>query len=950
VTDQTTPSIDVAGLLEGVLAALFGVAARVSPPTLVHPVLGHVETTVRGLWPALTQTTASTEPTTPARLLTPRGLRGFLIGAGATSQPMGKLSMLGLPIDPLQESWSPDGATIGEISVQVVDDASAEPEGALAAPASRLSLTTSAVDAIWKLDPLAIDDDTGAALAAAYSDLMTAALVTRVDTAEFQGAAAGRPLDDLLAEGRHYLAKTASTWLTMVLGLVRLRAAQQADASAADYVMELNATVAAYNQTKATPSASPFETYLAEEFLASHSSILPLPDAEGSVDGGHFTDVLRSAVRYTHAGSPINEDGGPDHPPDAGTNPGSPSDPIVASAVALAGQLRTYTTDPVERWESDKGDSSSFVQRALLGAGITVFDPGPSHLNVWNTYAFATRDNVFVTVPATAARPGDVLVQGGYRTVSGNVTWQGHCGIFTQKSARNPALLEGISMDRQGPTLSGVWGADPPEGNYDFGANIIVRRIRPDEDLIQEIAQHLVIEAGLGIDPDRDALEARAASTLRQALEAQGSGGVLQPIAGVAITPASLAANIRIALNLDSRTPVTWDHVVALLKEILQESDPFSGFKTIEQMHRMSDQLRPTLGATDPDEDGVDLAALASQLQTEALSDTSVPPPSLTSGTLLPPGPPPMGTGIIVPSPQIRSALRAGRRFFSKILTPSTQETGNIVEVIIQADYVLQHPGHEVLIDLDIWNSVLSKWTPLGGTPQLDQIKNLLTSPATSRQFKPDICDLTSREIFEIKPFRKVFLGLAQLYIRYLVPLNVGLYGFTLAKAILESINAAGQVTISVPTTVKPFLPGVDFKSPRWYPMPDGSWAFVMLVAPGVIGYQLTSEIGKDAYEPATVTKQRDAIKDAMAAMIAAAAAAAGARNVSGRPFTPDDLPDLFVPAPSGTSAGDARILLAIAVGLLLVGIIAANVASGGGAAPATLPIFRALPMLPIFG
>ena len=70
---------------------------------------------------------------------------------------MGKLTMLGLPVDPLQESWSPDGATIGAIAVQVVDDASAEPGDALAAAASRLSLTTSAVDAVWQLDPLAAE-------------------------------------------------------------------------------------------------------------------------------------------------------------------------------------------------------------------------------------------------------------------------------------------------------------------------------------------------------------------------------------------------------------------------------------------------------------------------------------------------------------------------------------------------------------------------------------------------------------------------------------------------------------------------------------------------------------------------------------------------------------------------------------------------------------------------
>jgi hypothetical protein len=509
VADQTTPSIDVAGLLEGVLAALFGVAAQTSPPTLVHPVLGHVETRIRGLWPASTQTTAPTEQSAaPARLLAPRGLRSFLVGAGAASQPMGKLSLLGLPVDPLQAAWSPDGGTIGEVSVQVVDDASAEPGDALAAAASRLTLTTSAVDAAWGLDPLAIDDDTGAALAAAYADLMTATCLGDADTAEFQAAAAGRPLDDLLAEGRQYLAETASTWLTMVLGLVRLRAAQQADASAADYAAQLDEIVTAYNQAKASLSASPspFTTYLGEELLAGHPSTRPLLDADESVDGGHFTDVLRSAVRHTHAGSPIDEDGGPDHPLDAEADPGDLGNAILASAAALAGELRTYTQDPVERWEDDKGDCSSFVQRALFGAGGALFDPGPTQRNVWSTLAFATRDDVFVTVKAADARPGDVLVQGGYKTVNGAVTWTGHCGIFRRQSPTEPDLLEGISMDKQGPTQKGLWGADPPKAYYAFGANLLVRRLRTTGPVVPAVPAAQLIRLHFPVDVTADSV------------------------------------------------------------------------------------------------------------------------------------------------------------------------------------------------------------------------------------------------------------------------------------------------------------------------------------------------------------------------------------------------------------------------------------------------------------
>jgi hypothetical protein len=485
VSDQTTPSVDVAGLLESVLATLFGVAADLAPPVLVHPVLGRVETQLQGLWPAPAQPAAAAAggppSPVPARLLGPRGLRGFLIGAGASSQAMGKFSLLGLAVDPLQDGWSPDGGAIGDVSVQVIDDASAEPGGALSADATRLSLTTSAVEAVWGLDPLTIDDDTGAALAEVYADLMAAALVARAGTADLQAAAAGRSQAEVLAEARAYLAAIAGDWLAMLLGLVRLRAAQQADAGATDYDAALQAIVTTYDEARAAlaQATTAVTAYVGSQFLGGHRSTAPLPDAGTSVDGGHPTDAVRSAVRHTADGGVVAEDGGPDHAADAGADPGDLGNAILAAAIALAGQVRTYSTDPVKRWADDTADCSSFVQRALFGAGLTAFDPGPTHLNTWNTLAFASQDDVFVTVRPADARPGDVLVQGGYATAGdGGVVWKGHCGIFRRRSAAHPELLEGVSMDLHGPTLKGLWGADPPSGYYHFGANLLVRRLR----------------------------------------------------------------------------------------------------------------------------------------------------------------------------------------------------------------------------------------------------------------------------------------------------------------------------------------------------------------------------------------------------------------------------------------------------------------------------------------
>jgi hypothetical protein len=164
---------------------------------------------------------------------------------------------------------------------------------------------------------------------------------------------------------------------------------------------------------------------------------------------------------------------------DVGACPGDLGHAVLASALALASRLLTYDADPVRRWADDRADCSSFVQRALFGAGVAAFDPGREHRNAWTARAFATRDDAFVTVSAAEARPGDVLVQGGFATAAGGVTvWKGHCGIFRQRSAAHPELLQGVSMGRRGPAVKGLWGAGPPCGHYPFGAGLLVRRPR----------------------------------------------------------------------------------------------------------------------------------------------------------------------------------------------------------------------------------------------------------------------------------------------------------------------------------------------------------------------------------------------------------------------------------------------------------------------------------------
>ncbi|MFC8660727.1 hypothetical protein [Streptomyces sp. NPDC057199] len=437
----------LSGLVEAVLGALFGVAAAQDPPALVHPVLGRVENRLAYLWP-----TGQRDGQPPARLLTPAGLRTFLLGAGADSQTLGKLDVLGLPADPLQQAWSGDGTAIGGLELRIAEDGAAPPTRL--EPGGSVTLTLSAVKALWSLGP-----DSGAegvaAASAAYADLLAAALV-------------GRPRAGDLAQARTYLAATASSWLTALLALVALKVAQQAGTGDPDPEPAIDRVVAAYNALRTDRPG-----HLADDFLGGHPATRPMPEKTASVGGGRVDDVLRSALRHTAAGSPVAEPGTSKDTPVSGPAPDVDST-VVEAALKLAAQAPQYTTDTSRRFDDGFGDSSSFVQRALAAAGLTAFEPTEGVR--LTSYDIVARDDLFQTMRRSSARAGDVLVQGGFAVVDGAVTWVGHCGILVGESASRPGLSDGISLDARGPTLAGLWGA--PGGSYGFAANLLVRRPR----------------------------------------------------------------------------------------------------------------------------------------------------------------------------------------------------------------------------------------------------------------------------------------------------------------------------------------------------------------------------------------------------------------------------------------------------------------------------------------
>ncbi len=450
-----------------------------------------------------------------------------------------------------------------------------------------------------------------------------------------------------------------------------------------------------------------------------------------------------------------------------------------------------------------------------------------------------------------------------------------------------------------------------------------------DDHLIAEIARNVVALAGWGTDPDRDALEGSVVAALHAALEAQGTGGTYNPVAGAQITPVGLARGIRAVLNLSDSAPVGWRQVSAVLQELFQDQDPFSGFKLLDKVKQMPQDLQPSWDATDPEEADPGVISLAAQTIQDVVYGSD------DMGAAAFPAPAATGTvASIAISNLIKATMRRNKKFFSTILQPQTQKWGNEVERIIQADYILQHPGHRVLIDFDVWDTAMQAWRVLDNHGLEDLVRQSLVSLAGDR-YKPDICDLDSREVFEIKPLRKVFTGLAQLYLHYLIPLNVCLFGFATAKAVLESMDYPFTGNLSLPE--QPFLPGKDFKSPRWYPLSKGSWVFVMLAAPGVIGYQVISDVGDDAVEKESL-EDRKRLLELMAAMIAAAVAALGARNVSGRPFTPDDLPPLAAASGPGVTTSTDLVFWIMFLGIAaLAGLVLAP--------EVTLPILTRIPL-----
>jgi hypothetical protein len=210
---------------------------------------------------------------------------------------------------------------------------------------------------------------------------------------------------------------------------------------------------------------------------------------------------------------------------------------------------------------------------------------------------------------------------------------------------------------------------------------------------------------------------------------------------------------------------------------------------------------------------------------------------------------------------------------------PSTSPAGEIAHAIIQADYLAGHLGNLIIFDdrgtTGDTNS-LGRWIlqKASSIPAYSQVLGWLTSAVTGLAGEPDILDLTTCEVYEIKPIRQFYQGFAQLYGTYLARLNIGALGATAAQALLAAYNANGQPGPGFSSTVSFYAPGTKWMPKAWYPVSPNLSIIAFRAIPGLILYQYTTGKQQSLQTQADLSKALEAISNYMARAAVAAAAA----------------------------------------------------------------------------
>ena len=362
--------------------------------------------------------------------------------------------------------------------------------------------------------------------------------------------------------------------------------------------------------------------------------------------------------------------------------------------------------------------------------------------------------------------------------------------------------------------------------------------------LVTEVSTRIPLQAipsdvGGTLTPARD----RIIAMLDGLVQSLGVGAVRDPVAG---TRSSLTRAVRQALELSATAPVPPDWGSRVLALVTGLTDPLSLGAALLGLSQLPADTVALWRATDPD--AIDDVVLATKALLER-PDTPDAPRSLgtpRARVAFTPPPPAVRLGMEMLR-QLKDALRLLRAETGPF-QPHTSVEGQIVHQIIIMHYIAQHPGHHVITDNLAWSPQEQLLYQLASQAEsnslLASVRDALVAYWTGRVGQPDILDVATGEVYEIKPFSQAADATAQLYGRYLLPLNIKALGTeAAARALLArflpggGVAPAGRGWTPPSANVKFYKPGM-WKPASVYPFGDG-YMIAQLVVPGVIGYQI---------------------------------------------------------------------------------------------------------------
>jgi hypothetical protein len=339
---------------------------------------------------------------------------------------------------------------------------------------------------------------------------------------------------------------------------------------------------------------------------------------------------------------------------------------------------------------------------------------------------------------------------------------------------------------------------------------------------------------------------------MQRVAEAAGEAMVYGPVAG-ARTSVSLL--LRRALGLGPQAAVPAEAATILLERIMGLPDPHEVVRAVLRRRSLPEDQRQQLYAPGPDaDDPLVQATLA------ALTGTDSPAPDqpslrvTTVGAAIRPNPVRFGEAF-------RSAMLKVRRGFSRFtgqFDKPSDEDGQLAHTIIGLHYIASHTDNPVIVDRFAWTPAYALLETLRTTAGNDSlfatVQTWLINATTGLVGQPDILDLRTREVYEIKPLHRIFEGAAQLGARYLLPLNTAVLGTEgLARKFIEALTPLGAASSAWQAprpNLKLFLPGTQWRPSQVYPLPDGRFMFALLAVPGVIGYQILGQRKVEADGP----------------------------------------------------------------------------------------------------